>query len=84
MSEDPLAGDDVTTGGTWHQVSSVVGEKRLVLLHSAPPVKIGKRATDGGRYGGDDRRGGRLGDGRRESQVIHETKRPGGRRVTIG
>jgi len=33
---------------------------------------------DGGRYGGDDRRGGRLGDGGREDQAIDGTERPGG------
>lgn len=84
MSEDPLGGDNVTISGKRHQVPSVVGEKHLILLHSTSLVRISKCATDGIRYRGDDRRGERLEDGRQESQMVHGTKRPGVRHVTIG
>jgi hypothetical protein len=78
MSEDPLAGDDTTVGGMQHQVPCVVGEERLVLFHSTQPVKIDKRAMNGGRYRGYNCKSEQIRDDRQEGQAVHGMEHPGG------
>jgi hypothetical protein len=47
--EDPLVGDDIGLRRSRNQVSRVVRQQGLVLLHSATPVGVHERATDRGR-----------------------------------
>jgi hypothetical protein len=47
--EDPLAGDDIGPRRSRNQVSRVVRQQGLVLLHSVALVGVRERATDRGR-----------------------------------
>jgi hypothetical protein len=46
--EDPLASDDIGPRRSRNQVSCVVRQQGLVLLHSATPVGFRERTMDGG------------------------------------
>ena len=51
VSPEPLAGDDVGARWTRHQIPSLVGEKRRVLLfYRAAPVRVQQGGADGRGY----------------------------------
>ena len=66
LSLDSLAGDDVGAGRTRHQIPSLVGEERRVLLfYRAAPVRVQQGSADGRGY-------------RRDLQVVGHRRKSSG------
>jgi hypothetical protein len=57
VCETPLACDDVGATGPGNKFSCPIAHQGLILLHSCPPIQIGKGSTDRGRNGGRRCRG---------------------------
>lgn len=78
----PMTTLAVGARGARHQVSGAVRLQGLILLHSAPPVEVSKRATKRGQLGKESRTG-----GRREDQAVDRpedtSSPPGNHRVDV-
>jgi hypothetical protein len=70
VGPDPLAGDDVGTARTGHQIPGLVGEEgRILRFHRMAPVRVRQGLADGRGYRRDPRLAGSGGEGLRAGRL---------------
>jgi hypothetical protein len=82
VAKEPLAGDHIGVGWTWHQVPSVVGQQGRVLLHGPTSVRVGEGGAHGGGTG--EASGGVVVVSAARISLSMGRRTPAARRVTIG